>query len=149
MKRIVFLTCIGSLALAVTTLGAPKSGQRSGGGRGAPSAHAVPMRGGGGHSFARAGAFRGGRVAAPRMLSASALRHAASARTFAPSRAAVNRQRAVARANTMRANRMGTARARNTRNLARANALQTHRTEAVRIAMVEFRKRPKPLPAGI
>ena len=105
MKRIVFLTCIGSLALALAALGAPKSGSRSGGGRGAPSAHAAPMRGGGGHSFARAGDFRGGRVAAPRMRSASAMHRAAPARTFGRSRAAVNSQRAIARANASRSSR--------------------------------------------
>lgn len=138
MKRIVVLTCIGSLALALTALGGPKSAPRSAGGRGAPNAHAggghfAPMRGGGGHSFARAGAFRGGRVAAPRMRSAPAMHRGGPARTFAHGRTTVNRQRTVARANTMRANKMEAARARNTRNLARANALQRNRAEAEKI----------------
>ena len=49
MKRIVFLTCIGSLALALTAWGAPKGKAtnrpaRSGG---AQSAHVVSARGGG------------------------------------------------------------------------------------------------------
>ena len=43
MKRIVLLTCIGSLALALTTWGAPrgKEGHRSARGEDARSAHVV------------------------------------------------------------------------------------------------------------
>ena len=43
MKRIVFLTCIGSLALALTAWGAPRSkgGHGSARGGGARSAHVV------------------------------------------------------------------------------------------------------------
>jgi len=46
MKRIVFLTCIGSLALALTAWGAPrgKAAQGSARGGGARSAHVVSAR---------------------------------------------------------------------------------------------------------
>jgi hypothetical protein len=49
MKRIVFLTCIGSLALALTALGATRSKTASGSARGggARSAHVVSAKAGG------------------------------------------------------------------------------------------------------
>jgi hypothetical protein len=59
MKRIVYLTCIGSLALALTAWGAQKNkgGYGSARGGGARSAHVVSPRSGGGHSIARANEF--------------------------------------------------------------------------------------------
>jgi hypothetical protein len=156
MKRIVFFAFLGSLMLALTAWGAPKDKQqpRLAKARSAPSAHVAsskiaghadprrvsgraarvaPIRAGGGHSLGRAGAYRGGRFAAPRMRSAPAMHRAAPAGTFARSRAAVHRERAIARASTMRANRIEAAKARNMRNLARANALPRNRTEAATI----------------
>ncbi len=55
MKRIVLLTFIGSLALALTAWGAPKGKQanRAGKGRGASSAHVVSARSGGHAAKAR------------------------------------------------------------------------------------------------
>jgi len=137
MKRFVFLTCIGSLALALTAWGVPqnKSTTRSARGRSAPSAHAVSPRGGshvaamrgGGHTIGRAAPMR-----ASRGISGSRVR---------PS--------AITRANTLRSNRMEAARMRSARaanarigsgrmavnrerNLARANNLRTGRVAAPR-----------------
>ena len=66
MKRIVFLTCIGSLALALTALGAPKGKSNKGGhgsaaGGGAPSAHVVSRGGGHAASMRTARNFSGTR----------------------------------------------------------------------------------------
>ena len=46
MRRILFLTCIGSLALALTAWGAPKE-RKATRAKGKPAAHAVSARGGG------------------------------------------------------------------------------------------------------
>jgi len=125
MKRIVFLTCIGSLALALTAWGAPRSktAHGSAGSGGARSAHVVSVRAG---------------------------NHTASMRTARNFSAARSHQRAMA--STSRSNRMEAAKARNTRmanarttavarnraaigrerNLARANATRVNRNDAVR-----------------
>jgi hypothetical protein len=125
MKRILFLTCIGSLALALTAWGAPRGKTAHGSARsgGARSTHVVSARGGG---------------------------HTASMRTARNFSAAPSHQRAMA--STSRSNRMEAARARNPRtanartaavarnraavsrerSLARANATRVNRNEAVR-----------------
>jgi putative peptidoglycan binding protein len=127
MKHIVFLTFIGTLALALTAGGAPqnKSATRSAKGRSASGAHMASARGGG-HTVARPAAMR-----APRgMASNHARSHsAARANTVRSSRmeaahsgrVAVNHERNLARANTMRAGRMEAARGRNTRVTQAAN----------------------------
>jgi Putative peptidoglycan binding domain len=134
MKRIVFLTCIGSVALALTAWGAPKD--RSAKGKSAPSAHTVSARGGGhvagrgapmrttrsfstarshqraiaatprtkSSSVARARALRSSRVEAARMRSVRTTN--ASATVAARNRAAINRERSLARANTVRTSRI-------------------------------------------
>jgi hypothetical protein len=146
MKRIVFLTCIGSLALALTAWGAPRDRQaRSAKGKSAPSAHTVSARGGGhvvrhaaptrtSRSFSGARSHQRTITAASRTrasnVRASALRSSrveaararstriANARTasVARNRAAISRER-----NLTRANRVEAARVRNAR-LAQGNA---------------------------
>jgi hypothetical protein len=148
MKRIVFLTCIGSLALALTAWGAPrgKEGHRSARGGGARSAHVVSPRSGGGHSVARVNR-------APRSSHLSATRartHAAERRTVTRSRAAVGHERNAARTTTRRTARADAVKARSSRvasreartaernraalnrerNLTRANAQRTNRVQA-------------------
>jgi hypothetical protein len=125
MKRIVFLTCIGSLALALTAWGAPRSktAHGSAGNGGVRSAHVVSATGGG---------------------------HIASMRTARNFSAGRSHQRAMA--STSRSNRMQVATARSTRmanartaavahnrtaigrerNLARASSTRVNRNEAVR-----------------
>jgi hypothetical protein len=148
MKRIVFLTCIGSLALALTAWAAPrdKGGQGSARGGGARSAHVVAPRSGGGHSFARVS-----RTPRSSHLSAARARtHAAERRTVTRNRAALGRERNVARATTRRTARADAARARSSRvasreartaagnraslnrerNLTRANAQRTNQVQA-------------------
>jgi hypothetical protein len=141
MKRIVFLTCIGSLALALTAWGAPrgKEGHRSAKGGGARSAHVVSPRSGGGHSFARARTHAAERRSVTRNRAAlghernvartttretaraDAARARSSrvasreARTAARNRASLNRERNLTRANARQANRVQTAQARNAR----------------------------------
>jgi putative peptidoglycan binding protein len=118
MKRIVFLTCIGSLALALTAWGAPKGGAARG--RGGHGAHVASAGGGGhgghfggarmaphfgsrggGHSFAHAGG-------APRG-STHAMTHRAmtrgAQRTVTHGKVALNRERNVAHANALRSSR--------------------------------------------
>jgi hypothetical protein len=148
MKRIVFLTCIGSLALALTALGAQKNKGGHGSARsgGARSAHVVSPRSGGGHSVARVNR-------APRSSHLSATRaktHAAERRTVTRNRAALGHERNVARTTTGRTARADPARARSSRvasretrtvernraalhrerNLTRANAQRTNRVQA-------------------
>jgi len=148
MKRVVFLTCIGSLALALTASGAPRSkeGQGSARGGGARNAHVVSPRSGGGHSVARANR-------SPRSSHLSAARartHAAERRTVTRNRAALGHERNVARTTTRRTARADAARARSSRvasretrtaernraalhrerNLTRANAQRTNRAQA-------------------
>ena len=147
MKRIVFLTCIGSLALALTASGAPrgKEAHSSARGGGARSAHVVSPRSGGGHSVSRVNR-------APRSSHLSAKRartHTPERRTVARNKAALGYERNVARTTTRTA-RAGAARARSSqvgsreartaernkaalnreRNLTRANAERTNRVEA-------------------
>lgn len=134
MKRIVFLTCIGSLALALAAWGAPKgkATNRSARSGGAQSAHVVSARGGGhpasmrtarnfstvrshqravaasprarSNSFARTNTSRSNRMQAARTQST----RVAHTRTVvnAGNRAAINRERNLARANAARTNRL-------------------------------------------
>ena len=133
MKRIVFLTCIGSLALALTAFGAQrgKGGHGSARGSGARSAH-VASRGGGGHAasvrtapnrssarsqhaiagHSRTGNARNNRVNAARAQGAQTARNRAMANTR-------NRERNLARENAR--NNRREARLRNQR-AANANA---------------------------
>jgi hypothetical protein len=148
MKRIVFLTCIGSLALALTAWGAQKNKGGHGSARSgsARSAHVVSPRSGGGHSVARVNR-------APRSSHLSATRaktHAAERRTVTRNRAAPGHERNVARTTTGRTTRADATRARSSRvatraartgernraalnrerNLTRANAQRTNRVQA-------------------
>lgn len=146
MKRIVFLTCIGILAFALTTWGAPrgKEAHRSARGGGARSAHVVSHRSGGGHSFARVNrTSRSSHVSAAR-----ARTHAAERRTVTRNRAALGHQRNVTRATTPRTARAEAARTRSSRvasrqartaernraalnrDITRANAQRTNRGQA-------------------
>ncbi len=148
MKRIVFLTCIGSLALALTAWGAPrgKEGHKSARGGRARSAHVVSPRSGEGHSFARVN-----RTPRSSHLRATRARtHAAERRAVTRNRAALGHERSVARTTTRRTARAEVARARSSRvasreartaernraalnrerNLTRANAQRTNRVQA-------------------
>jgi len=147
MKRIVFLTCIGTLALALTAWGAPRSkaGHGSARGRGARSAHVVAHRSGGGHSFARVNR-------APRSSHFSAARaraHTAQHRTMTRSRVAAGHKGNLTRTTARRTARTEAARARSSRvasreartaernrvalnrerNITRANAQRTSRVQ--------------------
>ena len=137
MKHIVLLTCIGSLALAVTALGAPKDASTHGSARArsAPKAHAVSARGGA-HVASRPAPMRTSRsitaarshqravASAPRSKRVEAARarstRTANTRTaaVARNRGAISRERSLARANALRANRNEAATLRS----ARANA---------------------------
>lgn len=137
MKRIVFLTCIGSLALALTALSAPKDASTHGSerARSAPKAHAVSARGGA-HVASRPAPMRTSRsfsttrshqravASVPRSKRVEAARarstRTANTRTagVARNRAAISRERNLARTNALRANRNEAARIRS----ARANA---------------------------
>jgi hypothetical protein len=143
MNRIVYLTCIGSLALALTAWGAPrnKGGHGSARGGGARSAHVVSPRSSGGHSVARA-------QRAPRSSHLSA--HAAQRRTVTRNRAALADKRDVSRTTTRRTAKAEATRARSSRvasrkastaqrhtaalnrerNLARANGQRANRVQA-------------------
>jgi Putative peptidoglycan binding domain len=138
MKRIVFLTCIGSLALALTALGAPKEKQTARSGKGKPSAHAV--------SDARSGKVAAPRVtrsaprvtrSAPRVtrsapqvtqskarISRSA-RTTERARTVARGRTSPSREKAVTRAETQRTVRAEAARTRTARTAERVATAKT------------------------
>jgi Putative peptidoglycan binding domain len=123
MKRIVLLTFIGSLALALTAWGAPKGKQanRAGKGKGASSAHVVSARSGGHAAKARASqsvrprgkthsVTRANRAGRGRMEVART-RSARTANRSAARKASVgNREKALARANTQRTNRAEAAR---------------------------------------
>jgi hypothetical protein len=134
MKRIVLLTFIGSLALALTAWGAPKE-RKATKAKGKPAAHAVSTRGGA-HVAARS---------APKRTSQGF----SAARSRQPAIASMPRarSRSVARASTPRSSRVEPTRARSTRTVvaarnraatnrekspARANTLQRSRTEAGR-----------------
>ncbi len=145
MKRIVFLTCIGSLALALTAWGAQQENRsaRGGGGR---SAYAVST-GGGGHaasmrtarnfsagshqraiatsSRARPNSFAHVRTPQRNHMQAARAQNTRMTRTRTAAnthnRAVINRERNLARANTARINRNEAARLRNER-MTQANA---------------------------
>jgi hypothetical protein len=148
MKRIVYLTCIGSLALALTAWGAQKNKGGHGSARGgsARSAHVVSPRSGGGHSVARVNR-------APRSSHLSATRartHATERRTVTRNRAALGHERNIARTTTRRTAKVDAASARSSRvasrevrttqqnraalnrerNFTRANAQRTNRVQA-------------------
>jgi hypothetical protein len=132
MKRILFLTCIGSLTLALTTFGAHKgkSAQRAAGGHGTRSAHVVSRGGGGGHqlshhvgraSSSRHFATRQGHSLA-RASHNSRSRHLSMAQIHRNARAtpvharvATNGVRSAARTHNERGNRATSARAGTTR----------------------------------
>ena len=104
MKRILFLTCMGSLVLALTALGAPNKGATKGAKKSAGS-HAVVQKGGG-HVKSRAPAAKVNRT------SSKARSHATrTARTNPRNNAAVHRQRKMDRVNTVRADRVARDRA--------------------------------------
>jgi hypothetical protein len=143
MKRIVFLTCIGSVALALTAWGAPKDrpATRSAKAKSAPSAHTVSARGGTHvarhaapvrttRSFSAARSHQRAIATAPRTKSTSATR----ARALGSSRVEAARIRS---ARTTHATATAAARNRTSinreRNLARANTLRTNRVEAARL----------------
>jgi Putative peptidoglycan binding domain len=114
MKRIVFLTCIGSLALALTALGAPREKQAARSGKAKPAAHAV------------SGA-RSGKVAAPR-VSRSAPRVSRSTPRMSRSVAPRTRTQSVGRASASRGSRMEAARTRSVRTAERATRTGSART---------------------
>jgi Putative peptidoglycan binding domain len=108
MKRIVLLTCIGTLALALTASGAPREKQGSRSAKSKPTAHEV------------SGA-RSGKVAAPRVsrsaprVSHSAPRVSRSTARMSRSVAPRARTQSVGRASASRGSRMGVARTRSAR----------------------------------
>jgi putative peptidoglycan binding protein len=136
MKHIVFLTCIGSLALALTALGAPKGASTHGSARArsAPKAHAISARGGA-HVASRSAPMRGGfsKAQSHQRTIASTSRsnrmETAKARStritnakteaIARNRAAISRERSFARANASRLNRNEAARIRSAQTNAR------------------------------
>ena len=139
MKRIVFLTCIGSLALALTALGTPKDRPAKGSARGgdARSAHMVSARGGG-HVVGRSAPMRTSRrVSSVGRVRPSGVTRANSLRS--------SRVEATKARNTRIANARGTASARNRaaivreRNLARTNRVEAARTRNARIAQLNAR----------
>ena len=128
MKRIVVLTLVGSLALALTVWAAPKGkhANRPAKGKGASSAHVVKARSGGhaakartshsvrprgkSHSVARTNKGGRNRTEAARTRSPRTANHNAARNASVRNRTAVNRERALARANTQQANRAAIAR---------------------------------------
>lgn len=132
MKRIMFLTCVGSLTLALTAWGAPnktatKSAKRT------VSAHAVSPRGGG-HSMSHAAPMRASRAAsAPRMHTNRAVSN--TARVHSRSNVAVARERNINHLN--RSNRANTVR------VDRANAPRNNRVVAARTANTDARIGPR------
>jgi Putative peptidoglycan binding domain len=139
MKRIVLLTCIGSLALVLTALGAQKgkSTHESAKG-GARTSHVVSTRSGshvghtrisrsvgsrsGSHSVARARTLRSSRVEAARTRTTRIANERPGA--VARNRAAISRERSLARANALRTSRNEATRIRSARantRIARSN----------------------------
>jgi hypothetical protein len=128
MKRIVLLTFIGSLALALTAWGAPKGKQanRAGKGKGASSAHVVSARSGGHaakartsqsvrprgktHSVTRTNRAGRSRMEAATTRSARSANRSAARKASVRNRTAANRERNLAGANTAGANRREAAR---------------------------------------
>jgi Putative peptidoglycan binding domain len=146
MKRIVVLTFIGSLALALTAWGAPKEkhANRAAKSKSASSAHVVSGSSGGHaakartspsvrprgqtHSVARTSRAGRSRVESARTRSPRTVDRSAARRTSA--RTTANREKALARANTARANtqrsnRTEPARNRSARNADRASVART------------------------
>jgi Putative peptidoglycan binding domain len=132
MKRIVFLTCIGSLTLALTAFGAPKGKGERGSARSGSvrSAHVVSRAGG------HAASMRTGQ------------HHFAARSHHAIATHSRARSNSFARTSTSRSNRVHTTRAQSTRNayngrvantrnrernLARANTARTSQREAARL----------------
>jgi hypothetical protein len=158
MRRILFLTCIGSLALALTAWGAPKEKERKATrAKDKPAAHAVSARGGAhvatrsapkrtSQSFSaarsrqpatasmpRAGSRSVARASTPRSSRVEAAR-APSTRTAvaARNRAATSRERSLAQANTRRASPAHAARARSTQTATAAdNRAATNRERSL------------------
>lgn len=150
MKRIVFLTCIGSLALALTAWGAPNTKKQSKSAKRAASAQTVPARGGS-HAVSRAAPVRTSRgiSATPTRSTRTATRNA----RIGARNVAVDRERNVNRANALRTSRPEAARVRTARtatanvradarrnvaisrerNINRANTLRSSRLEAARV----------------
>ena len=128
MKRIVLLTFIGSLALALTAWGAPreKHANRAGKGKGASSAHVVSARSGGHaakartspsarsrgktHSVTRANRAGRGRMEAAKTRSVRTANRSAARKTSVRNRTTANREKALERANTQRTKRTEAAR---------------------------------------
>ena len=145
MKRIVLLTFIGGLALALTAWGAPreKHAKRAGNGKGASSAHVVSARSGGHaakartspsmrswgktHSVTHASRAGRGRMEAARTRSARTANRSAARKTSLRNRTTANREKALARANTQRTSRTEVARNAGT------NSARSNRAEAARI----------------
>lgn len=121
MKRIVLLTFIGSLLVALTVWGAPKGKHANRSGKGKPAAHAV------------SGA-RSGKVAAPRVsrsaprVSHNAPRMKRSAPRVSRSNGRQARTKSVGRASASRSPRMEAARTRNARTAERAASARAART---------------------
>ena len=129
MKRIMFLTCMASLTLALTTLGAPnKSAKRT------VSAHAVSK--GGGHSMSHASPMKTSRGSSAGRMRTTPMA-TKSARVHARNNVAVKHERSINRANTtaLRNSRVSTQR--NSRveaaRTAKANA-KFNRVEGARTA---------------
>jgi Putative peptidoglycan binding domain len=157
MKRIVFLTFIGSLTLALTAWGAPreKHANRATKGKSASSAHVVSARSGGHAAKARtsqsvrprgktrsvAPVNRAGRsrMESARTRSARTANRNAARKTSARNRTTSNSEKAFARPNTQRTNRAEAARNRNRTNVNRekafagGNNMRNNRTEAARV----------------
>lgn len=140
MKRIVLLTFIGSLALALTAWGAPreKHANRTAKSKNASSAHVVSTRSGGHaakartsqsvrprgktHSVTRANRAGRSRMEAARTRSARTADRSAVSKASVRNRTTANREKALARANTQRTSRTEAARNRSARKADRASA---------------------------
>jgi hypothetical protein len=146
MKRIVLLTCIGSLALALTAWGAPRDrhAARSAKGKSASSAHVVSARGSG-HVASRKAPMRTSRsVSAARSHQrVTAAKSRPTSRSFARARTSRSSRAEAARMRSARVpNREATTAARSRaalnreRSITGANAPRTNRTEATRNARI-------------
>ncbi|PYK11052.1 MAG: hypothetical protein DME65_08225 [Verrucomicrobia bacterium] len=140
MKRIVFVTCIGSLALALTAWGAPRSKTASESTRGgsARSAHIVSAKAGGHtQSMRTARSFSAARSHQHAITARSPARSSSFARARTSSRS--NRLETAGAGSTRTADVRKSAVARNRtaigreRTVARANATRVNRSEAARI----------------
>ena len=112
MKRIVFLTCIGTLTLALTAWGTPNQPAKSA--KKPVSAHAVSTKGGG-HPMSHAAPMKTSRsFSAERMRTRPIATN--SAKIHARNDVAIKHERSINRANTntLRNSRMETARTANT-----------------------------------